>query len=162
MDLFFSFPLLQFASVLSPLETNFTKLVKRFWKQNIVLYLPNVTTTSPCDIRAPAYLFPYPTCYKHSEISIEMLGGREGNVWAEKLSSYANKISSLHKNQLDFLRIAPRVLVNILNPSFAVWLGFSLPLNLFLFSKTTESNYFCFHKGDFVFTSDVETAAFLF
>ena len=104
MDLFFSFPLLQFASVLSPLETNFTKLVKRFWKQNIVLYLPNVTTTSPCDIRATAYLFPYPTCYKHSEISIEMLGGREGNVWAEKLSSYANKISSLHKNQLDFLR----------------------------------------------------------
>ena len=49
-----------------------------------------------------------------------LLGGREGNVWAEKLSSYANKIFSLHKNQPDFLQMAPRVSVNIFNPSFAV------------------------------------------
>lgn len=113
-------------------ETEFHKTGEEVLEQNVVLL--NVTIMLLCGVRAPAYLFPHPTCCKHSDISIQMLlGRREGNICAGKLSSYANKIPSLHKNQPDFLPMPPRVLVNIFNPSFAVWLDFSLFLNFFFF-----------------------------
>lgn len=77
-----------------------------------------------------------------------VLGRRKGIIWVEKLSSYANEISSLHKNQPDFLPMPLRVSVNIFNPSFAGWIRFFSPsesfllkLQLLLFSELS----FCFH-----------------